>query len=71
MAHEQSAEPIIVALLLERPDPALGLVELSDQPYASLVDVVAHPFAQKRLVEVEALDTVILPLRKLLQQTGD
>lgn len=70
MAHEQPAEPVIVALLFERPDPALGLVELSDQPQASLVGVVAHPFAQKGLVEVEALDTVVLPLRKFLQQTG-
>ena len=31
---------------------------------------MTHPFAQKRLIEVETLDSVILPLWKLLQQTG-
>lgn len=71
MAHQQPAQPVVVPLLLQRPDPALGLVELGDQPQAALAAVVPHLLLQKRLVEIEARDTVALSLRELLEKTGE
>lgn len=71
MADQQPAKLIVIPLLLQLPDPALGLVELGDQLEAALAGVVADHFLEKRLVEIEAVDTVALSLRELLEKTGE
>lgn len=70
MAHQQPAKLIVIPLLVHRPNPALGLVELTDQLQTALAAVVPRLLLQKRLVEIEAGDTVALSLREPLEETG-
>lgn len=69
MPHQQPAKLTVVPLLVHRPDPALGLVDLPDQLQAALAAVVPRLLAKKRLVEIEAGDTVALSLREPLEET--
>lgn len=69
MPHQQPAKLIVVPLLVHRPDPALGLVDLPDHLQAALAAVVPRLLAKKRLVEIEAGDTVALSLREPLEET--
>jgi hypothetical protein len=70
VADQQAAKPIVVPLLVDRPDPALGLVELVDQPQTALVGVVAHLLPQQSLVEIESCHIVALFLGEFLQESA-
>lgn len=58
MANKNTADLIVVPLLLFRPVLALGLVQLCNYLKASLVAVVTESVLEEGLVKVETFDSV-------------